>query len=127
MHLQTLYGAVPDWYERRNLSRLNDISVKRITQLMGIIQERSTKGLDSALKKMKEYDKSDEGVTLETLIERLEVNQKELLQTQLDESQRGLLPNSMGIWITRNFRLLRLFLPCATHVFRHQLSASNRR
>ncbi|MBA3994283.1 MAG: histidine kinase [Cyanobacteria bacterium DS2.3.42] len=106
VHLQTLYGAVPDWYERRNLSRLNDISVKRITQLMGIIHERSTKGMDSAVQKMREYDKADDGATLETLIERLEVNQKELLQTQLDESQNVFSQTAWG------FGLLGIFVFC---------------
>jgi signal transduction histidine kinase len=105
-HLQTLYSAVPDWYERRNLSRLNDISVKRITRLLGVIHERSTNGLDSALAKMKEYDKSDEGSILQTLIERLEVNQQELLQTQLAESQNVFSQTAWG------FALLGVFVFC---------------
>ena len=103
-HLQTLYGAVPDWYERRNLSRLNDISVKRITILLDIIHERKTKGIDSALAKMQQYDKSDDGTILQTLIERLEVNQQELLQTQLAESENVFSQTAWG------FGLLGLFV-----------------
>lgn len=79
VHLQKLYNDVPDWYERRNLLRLNEISVKRVTHLLSVIHERSTKGLDSALAKLQAYDKSGDGTILQTLIERLEVNQLSLI------------------------------------------------
>lgn len=85
-HLQNLFANVPDWYERRNLSRLSDVSVKRITQLLDIIHERS-KGMDGALKKMRSYDSSNDGDILRSLIDMLEINQQELLANQIAESQ----------------------------------------
>jgi len=106
VHLQTLYNNVPDWYERRNLLRLNEISVKRITHLLSIIHERSTKGLESALAKMKAYDKSGDGDILQTLIERLEVNQQELIQGQLTESHNVFSQTAWG------FALLGAFVFC---------------
>ncbi len=106
VHLQTLYNDVPDWYERRNLLRLNEISVKRVTHLLSVIHERSTKGLDSALAKLQEYDKSGDGAILQTLIERLEVNQQELIQGQLTESHNVFSQTAWG------FALLGAFVFC---------------
>lgn len=106
VHLQTLYNDVPDWYERRNLLRLNEISVKRVTHLLSVIHERSTKGLDSALAKLQAYDKSGDGAVLQTLIERLEVNQQELIQGQLTESHNVFSQTAWG------FALLGAFVFC---------------
>lgn len=106
VHLQKLYNDVPDWYERRNLLRLNEISVKRVTHLLSVIHERSTKGLDSALAMLKSYDKSGDGAILQTLIERLEVNQQELIQGQLTESHNVFSQTAWG------FALLGAFVFC---------------
>lgn len=106
VHLQTLYSNVPDWYERRNLLRLNETSVNRITHLLSIIHERSEKGLESALAKMKAYDKAGDGKILQTLIERLEVNQQELIQGQLTESHNVFSSTAWG------FALLGAFVFC---------------
>lgn len=105
-HLQTLYTNVPDWYERRNLLRLNEISVKRIAHLLSVIQERRTKGMESALAKMKAYDKSSDSSILQTLIERLEVNQQELIQGKLTESHNVFSQTAWG------FALLGAFVFC---------------
>ncbi len=105
-HLQNLFATVPDMYESRNVSRLHDISVKRLTSLMNIIQERSNNGLASALKKMEVYDSSDDKNLLQALIERLEINQQELLQTQLAESQNFFSQTAWG------FGLLGAFVFC---------------
>lgn len=106
VHLQTLYSNVPDWYERRNLLRLNETSVNRITHLLSVIHERSEKGLESALAKMKAFDKAGDGKILQTLIERLEVNQQELIQGQLTESHNVYSKTAWG------FALLGAFVFC---------------
>jgi signal transduction histidine kinase len=102
-HLQSLFANVPDWYERRNLARLSDVSVKRITQLLDIIHERA-KGMDGALKKMRSYDSSNDGDILRSLIDMLEINQQELLANQIAESQTFFSQTAWG------FGLLGLFV-----------------
>lgn len=102
-HLQNLFANVPDWYERRNLSRLSDVSVKRITQLLDIIHER-TKGMDGAMKKMRSYDSSNDGDILRSLIDMLEISQQEMLANQIAESQTFFSQTAWG------FGLLGLFV-----------------
>lgn len=105
-HLQNLGSAFPDWYEKRNIARLSDVSVKRVTQLLSIIHERSVNGLPSALKKLQQYDISSDGDLVQSLIEKLEINQQELLQKQLSDSQNVFSQTAWG------FGLLGIFVFC---------------
>jgi len=104
-HLQSLFANVPDWYERRNLTRLSEVSVKRITALQDIIHERG-KGLEAAMKKMGDYDSSRDRDIAKTLIEMLEINQQERLQSQIAESQTFFSQTAWG------FGLLGIFVFC---------------
>ncbi|MBC7999478.1 MAG: response regulator [Leptolyngbya sp.] len=103
-HIQNLQSNITDWYETRNLTRLNDISGKRINALLEIIHARKEKGVSAALPLMRAYDESDERNILQTLVSRLEASEQEHLQNQRDET-RNVIPTTA--WV---FSLLGLFV-----------------
>lgn len=104
LHIQNLQTNISDWYETRNVTRLNEIGGKRINALLEIIHQRKEKGLDNALTLMREYDNSDDRNILQTLVSRLEAAEQEHLQAQKDEA-RSVIPTTA--WV---FSLLGLFV-----------------